>query len=450
MTQSTSSKRTSLGRTGWLALAAMGCGTPMDAADAPQEVAETRKALSGCRSADARATDAWCQAVNCDAVYVDAGFCTNANAAPAPVDPDDRATESDSPEPDTPAPPAEGTESQGHCFVVTEWWPGACGAAANENTCERGWGTYETEQACCDAHGFTCDASEHDTRDAPSEAPTEELSEGDPSSAPSEPQPVTPESDRGASAKCEASFEELLTREQFEEMFPRRGVAPCRGSVFTYDGLVAAARSFPAFGGTGDCETARREIAAFLGQTAHETSGAWATAPGGAEAWGLCFAEEVGCESGRCTQYCDAGNRSYPCADPKRYHGRGAMQLSWNYNYGAAGAALGEDLLKQPERVSTAPYLAFATALWFWMTPQAPKPSAHDVVTGAFKPTARDAALGRTPGFGLTTNIINGGIECGKPTHPKVERRVLYYKHFCALLGVQPDANLYCDQMAHY
>lgn len=51
-------------------------------------------------------------------------------------------------------------------------------------------------------------------------------------------------------------------------------------------------------------------------------------------------------------------------------------------SYGPCGEALGLDLLNQPELVSSDPVVAFRTALWFWMTPQSPKPSCHDVMQG--------------------------------------------------------------------
>jgi hypothetical protein len=38
--------------------------------------------------------------------------------------------------------------------------------------------------------------------------------------------------------------------------------------------------------------------------------------------------------------------------------------------------------------------------MWFWMTPQSPKPSAHDVMAGRWTPSAADRAAGRKPGFG--------------------------------------------------
>jgi hypothetical protein len=65
-----------------------------------------------------------------------------------------------------------------------------------------------------------------------------------------------------------------------------------------------------------------------------------------------------------------------------------------------AGNALGFDGTNNPDAVAADPVLAFRTALWFWMTPQSPKPSAHDVMAGRWTPSAADAAAGRTPGFG--------------------------------------------------
>merc|ERR1712187_222356 len=87
----------------------------------------------------------------------------------------------------------------------------------------------------------------------------------------------------------------------------------CTGAnFFTYDALVQAATAFPDFANSGNTEHDQLELAAFLGQTSHETTGGWATAPGGPQAWGYCFKEERGCEGGACTGYCSAGN---PCAD---------------------------------------------------------------------------------------------------------------------------------------
>ncbi|KAI9107396.1 hypothetical protein K1719_021433 [Acacia pycnantha] len=143
--------------------------------------------------------------------------------------------------------------------------------------------------------------------------------------------------------------------------------------------------------------------------------------------------------------YC-APSDQYPCAPGKRYYGRGPIQLKWNYNYGQAGTALGVDLLNNPDLVATDPVLSFKVALWFWMTPQSPKPSCHDVITGRWTPSAADVAAGRLPGYGVVTNIIIGGLECGKgPDSTVDENRIGYFKRYCDMLGLGYGDNLNCS-----
>ncbi|KAJ6740513.1 CHITINASE-RELATED [Salix purpurea] len=72
----------------------------------------------------------------------------------------------------------------------------------------------------------------------------------------------------------------------------------------------------------------------------------------------------------------------YPCPAGMQYYGRGPIQLTHNYNYGLAGQAIGVDLINNPDLVATGPVISFKTAIWFWMTPQANKPSSHDVIIG--------------------------------------------------------------------
>ncbi len=225
---------------------------------------------------------------------------------------------------------------------------------------------------------------------------------------------------------------------------------PERNALFTYEALLEAAADFPEFAAVGDSDTRRRELAAFLANIGHETTGGWADAPGGPYAWGLYFKEEVGCEMGDCVGYCDPNNVTYPCAPGVTYHGRGPMQLSWNYNYGQAGDALGMPLLTEPGLVTSDGATSFATALWFWMTPQPPKPSAHDVMVGAWTPSDDDMNKGRLPGFGMTINIINGGLECGKPTPPQVEDRLGFFARMTELLGVDVGENVLCESMQPY
>jgi hypothetical protein len=239
-------------------------------------------------------------------------------------------------------------------------------------------------------------------------------------------------------------FADIVSAALYEQMFPNRN------ALYSYDAIVAAGDAYPAFCNEGTSDDRKREAAAFLANISHETTGGWATAPGGPESWGLYFTQEVGCENGGCTGYCDANNVKYPCAAGKTYHGRGPIQLSWNYNYGFAGEAMGLPLLTNPDLVTSDGTVAFKTGVWFWTTAQAPKPSCHDVMTGKWTPSSADMAAGRLPGFGMTINIINGGLECTKPTDAKVEDRVKFYQRYAQLIGVDPGPNLYCDMMAHY
>jgi chitinase len=66
-------------------------------------------------------------------------------------------------------------------------------------------------------------------------------------------------------------------------------------------------------------------------------------------------------------------------------------------------------LLENPEKVLSDSFTAWRAAFWFYMTPQPPKPSLHDVASGNFVPTTVDKNAGLSNGFGVTTNIINGG-----------------------------------------
>lgn len=95
--------------------------------------------------------------------------------------------------------------------------------------------------------------------------------------------------------------------------------------------------------------------------------------------------------------------------------------MSWNYNYGAFSKVKAEstydaamDLLKDPDEVLAASFTVFTSALWFYMTPQTPKPSMHEVATEYWVPNDKDTAEGFVAGFGATINIINGDLECGK------------------------------------
>lgn len=233
----------------------------------------------------------------------------------------------------------------------------------------------------------------------------------------------------------------IVSRDLFERLLLHRNDAACPARGFyTYDAFIAAAAAFPTFGGATDStETRKREVAAFLGQTSHETTGGWATAPDGPFSWGYCFKQEKNPQS----DYCDP-KPEWPCAPGRKYYGRGPIQLSFNYNYGQAGRAIGVDLLNNPDLVATDPVVSFKTALWFWMTAQANKPSCHAVITGQWAPTNSDIAAGRVPGYGVITNIINGGLECGHGSDDQVANRIGFYKRYCDVFNIGYSNNLDC------
>lgn len=145
----------------------------------------------------------------------------------------------------------------------------------------------------------------------------------------------------------------------------------------------------------------------------------------------------------------------YPPVAGKKYYGRGPLQLSYNGNYGyASDCIFGDDkvLLNNPDLLETDPVAAFKAAIYFWMTPQTYKPSAHDVMIGKWQPSAADKAKGRTPGFGMTINIINGGVECNQGENMgSMTDRIGYYQHFLGKLGASdPDCACSCGKMLAY
>ena len=244
----------------------------------------------------------------------------------------------------------------------------------------------------------------------------------------------------------------FLNEKKWNQLFPNRyGQNTKNGQKTTIDfysfkSFVAAANYFPNFL-AGDIETQKRELAAFLANIAQETSGGWAEAPGGYFKWGLYFLEEQ--QQGLQNNYADFSKINYPPVIGGKYFGRGPKQLSWNYNYGQFSEAWfgkKETLLNDPQLLSQDPVLSFASAIWFWMTPQFPKPSCHDIMTGQWKPTENDVQNGRLPGFGATVNVINGGVECGGRTDlEKTTYRYAYYKYFCTYFHISAGDNITCS-----
>jgi basic endochitinase B len=257
------------------------------------------------------------------------------------------------------------------------------------------------------------------------------------------------------------SVDSLVTLDVWSKLFPYRyGKGPdgCKGDgtdFFTQAAFVAAAKKFPLFVGEGTDEQRKKELAAFFANISHETTGG-----GGDGTWcggldrltspcfkmGLCYREEIGCESQTaCIQYGKAPNGT-------TYHGRGPMQLSHSYNYEAAGLALTRGLALDPSILVKDAQASFESAIWFWMTEQAPKPSCHAVMVHG-----EDGAIGpdvdplRPTGFGLTINIINGGRECGTNERNDSQRdRMGYYRRYLSVFGLDTSGVTDCAKTPSY
>jgi hypothetical protein len=240
-----------------------------------------------------------------------------------------------------------------------------------------------------------------------------------------------------------------LDSARWNELFPNRHKEPSKSGkgvwdFFSYKEFYAACRQFPGFLGDGNAGTQKRELAAFLANIAQETGGGWPEAPGGYFKWGLYFIQERDTTH----DYWDTSRKTYPPVAGRKYFGRGVLQLSGNYNYGQfSDAWFGriDNMLENPDYVARDPALSFGSGLWFWMTPQYPKPSCHDIMTGRWHPNAGDSAKGRLPGFGATLNVINGGVECGRgPVREETSYRYQYYRYFCNYFHVTPGDHVEC------
>ncbi|MET9091310.1 glycoside hydrolase family 19 protein [Streptomyces cyaneofuscatus] len=203
----------------------------------------------------------------------------------------------------------------------------------------------------------------------------------------------------------------VVSEAQFNQMFPNRN------SFYTYSGLTAALSSYPAFANTGSTEVKRREAAAFLANVSHETGG-------------LVYIKEV--NEANYPHYCDR-NQSYGCpAGQAAYYGRGPIQLSWNFNYKAAGDALGINLLANPYLVEQNASVAWRTGLWYWNTQNGP---------GTMTP---HNAIVNNRGFGETIRSINGSIECNGGNPAQVQSRINKFTQFTQILGTTTGSNLSC------
>ncbi len=212
---------------------------------------------------------------------------------------------------------------------------------------------------------------------------------------------------------------------------------------------------FATFCNVGTDDVRKLELCAFFSNASHETTGGWVGAQISTFAWGLYYISENDGNAG--TYVVDQANNNYPSVSGQSYCGRGPLQISYNYNYGPCSEILygtKTTLLNNPDLLAQKGngYIAIMTALWYWMIPQPPKPSCHDVMCGVWTPSAEDITNKRnTSKFGMTINIINGGVECGYGTNASAQDRIDYYQQwFTPKFGVTPEADCGCSAMLPY
>lgn len=204
---------------------------------------------------------------------------------------------------------------------------------------------------------------------------------------------------------------------------------------YSHDAFLKAVARFPAFcGGTKD--ECKLELAFIFGHMTQETgNGVWSST--------FHFHTETEESSNgktytddECGPTCDL----YPPVTGKTYIGRGSKQLSWNYNYGKYSAIMAGDrdvLLKNPEKVLEADHI-ITSGLWFYMTPQSPKPSMHDIVLGCWAPSS-SSSLKLNERFAWTTKVINGAQECSASRasdDTRHESRFNYFKKWAEHFGL--------------
>ena len=187
---------------------------------------------------------------------------------------------------------------------------------------------------------------------------------------------------------------------------------PNRHQNYTWSAFKEALKKVPNFvcsTAGSDVNRQKQEVAAVFAHWQQEVAA-------------LRYIEEICGTQGTClnSYNSDWSGGSYPPVAGKSYHGRGAKQISWPGNYGQFSEFYygnKQTLLSNPEKVMNEGILAFASSFWFWL----------------------DRGCGSSfwsTGFGATTNIINGGLECGGNYGGAARNRETYYGQYLSRLGV--------------
>ncbi|CAH2056846.1 unnamed protein product, partial [Thlaspi arvense] len=169
----------------------------------------------------------------------------------------------------------------------------------------------------------------------------------------------------------------LISRSMFNQMLLHCNDVACpTKNFYTYYTFIKAAKSFSAFGTTGNIDNHKREIVAFLAQTSHETTGRWPSAPEGPFAWGYYYLKE----QGNPPDYC-VPSVQWPCAPAKKYWPRPNPNflvtiITWTNREGRRDSSVVLDDLTVP------------------------KPSCYNVITGQWTSSVADQVIGESLGMG--------------------------------------------------
>uniref|UniRef100_A0A0N4ZQW2 Glyco_hydro_19_cat domain-containing protein n=1 Tax=Parastrongyloides trichosuri TaxID=131310 RepID=A0A0N4ZQW2_PARTI len=306
-------------------------------------------------------------------------------------------------------------------------------------------------------------------------------------------------------------IEKWFKRRMFNDLFPKAnlGVGPHPCLPYSYEAFIIAARYFPEFGsgskkirGISKEELQKRDVAAYFAHIIQETGennyiyfnsslndndalkcfyqgGLYHWFEGGPNSEFLrpnkTYTVDDGEYCNDAGRYCSKTPESqfwYPCNDEKKifenvtmnkgcYFGRGPLQLSWNYNYGQFqywlhSKKIEVDLLNDPNLLMKKmdPPLGMLASLWFYMTPQPPKPSMHSIITGKWLSSIKNRKIGyKDSVFGPTSLVINN--ECsGEEVDelvggPGENRRIKAYKWFCSYFNITAgsEKTLTCKNM---
>ncbi|KGK10508.1 chitinase [Vibrio navarrensis] len=243
---------------------------------------------------------------------------------------------------------------------------------------------------------------------------------------------------------------------------------------YTYTRFLRAVGKFPAFcgeysDGRNSDAICKKSIVTAFAHFSQETGGHIAKDnvsdnPLALEEWqqALVHVREMGWSEGQAgyTTGCgqnDWQNQRWPCEAGQGYFGRGAKQLSYHFNYGAFSEVMFDGdatvLLKNPALVADS-WLNLASAIWFFLTPQAPKPAMLHVIDRTWVPSQREIDAGIGYGFGTTINVINGGIECGEQNKNKGQpvNRIRYWEGLAEhyQIPIEADEKNTCWQQTPY